>query len=220
MLCHLSILAGYIIPLGNFLGPFLIWQIMKNEVPSVETHAKDALNFQFTVFIVLIAGFVIAFVLSFFCIGYLLFPVLGVIALCDIILPIIAGVKANNGVAFKFTFPTPRLWTGRLDSSGNQNIFLSGVLEATRGANNYLGTLTNAAVGMDNGGHYNGDLAEIVVYNRDLSDTERETVEQRRWNNILPTNGCKTAAGLRLLSRLAVLRQCFQLFQATVARWC
>ncbi|MGA2870364.1 MAG: DUF4870 domain-containing protein [Verrucomicrobiota bacterium] len=104
MLCHLSILAGYIIPFGNFLGPFLIWQIMKNEVPSVETHAKDALNFQFTVLIVLIAGFVIAFILSFFCIGYLLFPVLGVIALCDIILPIIAGVKANNGVAFKYPY--------------------------------------------------------------------------------------------------------------------
>ena len=104
MLCHLSTLSGYIIPFGHFLGPFLIWQIMKNEVPSVETHAKAALNFQFTVFIVLIAGFVIAFILSFFCIGYLLFPVLGVIALCDIILPIIAGVKANNGVAFKYPY--------------------------------------------------------------------------------------------------------------------
>ena len=77
-----------------------------------------------------------------------------------------------------FTFPTPRLWTGRLDSSGNQNIFLYGILEATRAANNYPGTLTNGAVGVANGGHYNGDLAEIVVYNRDLSDTERETVEQ------------------------------------------
>jgi hypothetical protein len=79
MLCHLSILSGYIIPFGNFLGPFLIWQVMKNEVPSVETHAKAVLNFEFTVLIVLIAGFMIAFILSFFCIGYLLFPVLVVL---------------------------------------------------------------------------------------------------------------------------------------------
>jgi hypothetical protein len=30
MLCHLSALAGYIIPFGNVLGPLLVWQIKKN----------------------------------------------------------------------------------------------------------------------------------------------------------------------------------------------
>jgi uncharacterized Tic20 family protein len=50
MLCHLSALAGFIgIPFGNILGPLIVWQIKKNEFPSVDVHGKAALNFQITV---------------------------------------------------------------------------------------------------------------------------------------------------------------------------
>ena len=76
----------------------------KHEVPSVEVHGKAALNFQLTVLLALIVGAAIAFILSFMCIGFLLIPVLAVIALCDIIFPIIAGVKANNGEDFKYPY--------------------------------------------------------------------------------------------------------------------
>ncbi|MGC9941112.1 MAG: DUF4870 domain-containing protein [Verrucomicrobiota bacterium] len=102
MLCHLSILSGYLIPFGNVLGPLIIWQIKKHEFPSVEAHGKAALNFQLTLLIAMIVGSVSAFILSFFCIGLLLIPVLGLIALCDVILPIIAGIKANGGEDFKY----------------------------------------------------------------------------------------------------------------------
>jgi len=77
-----------------------------------------------------------------------------------------------------FTAATPRLWTGRLDSGANQNIFLNGVLKATRVANAPPGILLGGLVGAGSGGNYNGDLAEIIVYNRGLSDTERTLVEQ------------------------------------------
>jgi hypothetical protein len=77
-----------------------------------------------------------------------------------------------------FTAATPRLWTGRLDSSANQNIFLNGVLKATRVVNAPPGTLLGGLIGAGSGGNYNGDLAEIIVYNRGLSDTERASVEQ------------------------------------------
>jgi uncharacterized Tic20 family protein len=33
-----------------------------------------------------------------------LFPVVGLVVLCGIILPIIAGVKANDGVDFKYPY--------------------------------------------------------------------------------------------------------------------
>jgi uncharacterized Tic20 family protein len=103
MFCHLSALSGYVgLPFGNFLGPFLVWQIKKHEISSVEAHAKAALNFQLTVFIALVAGGAAAFLLSFFCVGFLLIPVVGLIALCGIIFPIIAAVKANDGVAYKY----------------------------------------------------------------------------------------------------------------------
>ena len=102
MLCHLSALAGYIIPFGNVLGPLLIWQIKKNEFPSVDEHGKAALNFQLTVLIALVAGGVAAFLLSFVCIGFLLIPVIIAIALCGLIFSIIAGIKASNGEAYRY----------------------------------------------------------------------------------------------------------------------
>ncbi len=102
MLCHLSALAGYIIPFGNIFGPLLVWQIKKHEFPSVEEHGKAAINFQLTVLIAVIVLAVAAIVLSFFCIGVVLFPVIGVVALCGIIFAVIAGIKANNGEPFRY----------------------------------------------------------------------------------------------------------------------
>ncbi len=81
MLCHLSALAGFIIPFGNVLGPLLVWQIKKNEFPSVVEHGKAALNFQLTVLIVLLVGVVAAVLLSFVCVGFLLFPLIAIIGL-------------------------------------------------------------------------------------------------------------------------------------------
>jgi len=102
MLCHLSALAGYIIPFGNVLGPLLIWQIKKNEFPSVEEHGKAALNFQLTVLIALVVAGAAAILLSFVCIGFLLIPVVIAVALCGLIFAIIAGIKANNGEAYRY----------------------------------------------------------------------------------------------------------------------
>ena len=102
MLCHLSALAGYIIPFGNVLGPLLVWQIKKNEFPSVDEHGKAALNFQLTVLIAVFASGVAAILLSFVCIGFLLIPVVIAVALCGLIFAIIAGIKANNGEAYRY----------------------------------------------------------------------------------------------------------------------
>ena len=98
MLCHLSALAAFIgIPFGNILGPLIIWQIKKNEFPSVEIHGKAALNFQITVTIAAGVSAVVAVVLSFFCIGYLLFPLVILIGLAGLVFAIIAAIKASNG---------------------------------------------------------------------------------------------------------------------------
>jgi hypothetical protein len=105
MLCHLSALAGFIgVPLGNVLGPLIVWQIKKNEFPSVDVHGKAALNFQITI---LIAGLVTGaafFVGVLICVGWLLLPALILIGLAALIFPIIAGIKANNGEDYKYPF--------------------------------------------------------------------------------------------------------------------
>jgi len=102
MLCHLSALAGFVIPFGNILGPLIVWQIKKNEFPSVEVHGKAALNFQITVAIAALAGIVVAVVLSFFCVGYFLFPLVMLIGLAGLVFAVIAGIKANNGEDYKY----------------------------------------------------------------------------------------------------------------------
>ena|ERR1035438_1441272 len=102
MLCHLSALAGFVVPFGNILGPLIVWQIKKNEFPSVDVHGKASLNFQITVSFVLIAGVAVAFITSFFCIGYLLFPVVFLIGLAGLVFAVIAGIKANNGEDYKY----------------------------------------------------------------------------------------------------------------------
>lgn len=105
MLCHLSALAGFIgVPLGNVLGPLLVWQIKKNEFPSVDVHGKAALNFQITVILAVLVAFIAGIILSFICIGIVFFFVAGAIALCGLIFAIIAGIKANNGEDYKYPY--------------------------------------------------------------------------------------------------------------------
>ena len=103
MLCHLSALAGFIgIPLGNVLGPLIVWQIKKNEYLSVDVHGKASLNFQITVMIALLVTVAAMFVGMLICIGWLLLPVVILIGLAGLIFPIIAGIKANNGEDYKY----------------------------------------------------------------------------------------------------------------------
>jgi len=104
MLCHLSALVGLVIPFGNLIGPLLVWQIKKHEFPSVEAHGKAALNFQLTVTIAVLAGAALAFVLSFLCLGYLLFPLVAVIGICGLVFAVIAGIKANDGLDYQYPY--------------------------------------------------------------------------------------------------------------------
>jgi uncharacterized Tic20 family protein len=100
MLCHL----GGLVPCIPCLCTLLIWQIKKNEFPSVDVHGKAALNFQITMLIVWIAGMIASVVLSIIHLGILmrlLFPLIG---LAYLILVIIAGIKANNGEDYKYPF--------------------------------------------------------------------------------------------------------------------
>ena len=93
MIGHLSgILAG-------FIGPLVIWLINKDKTDKgwLNGQAKEALNFQITIAIAWIA----AIALSVLLIGFLLYPV---ILIGNIILCIMAGMKANEGVDYRYPF--------------------------------------------------------------------------------------------------------------------
>lgn len=95
MFCHLSALAGTIIPLGSIIGPLVIWSIKKDEYPFVDEQGKEALNFNISMAIYLVISAILVIVV----IGILMLIAL---AIFQLIMIIIAGIKANNGESFKY----------------------------------------------------------------------------------------------------------------------
>ena len=93
MLTHLSgILLGFIVPL-------IIWLVNKDN-PSkgfLNDQSKEALNFQITLLVVYIIGIILSIIL----IGALINMVAWVACL---VLSIIAGLKAKEGIAYRYPF--------------------------------------------------------------------------------------------------------------------
>ena len=86
---------------ASFLGPILFLVLADDDDELVKQNAKNSLNFQIIVFVALM----IAGALSFVFIGILLFPI---IAIADLILVLIATVKANEGKVYSYPY-TPDL---------------------------------------------------------------------------------------------------------------
>ena len=97
MLCHLIVLSGFIIPFASIIAPLVIWLIKKDEMPFVNDQGKESLNFQITILI----GFIISFILAFVFIGFLLMIAL---AIFDLIMVIVAAMKANEGVRYRYPY--------------------------------------------------------------------------------------------------------------------
>jgi len=95
MLCHLSAFAGYFIPFGHILGPLLVWLLKREESAFIDAHGKEALNFQISVTIYAVISAILILVV----IGFLLLPILLVF---EIIVVIIAAVRANNGLEYRY----------------------------------------------------------------------------------------------------------------------
>ena len=96
MFCHLSAFAGLLVPMvGNIVAPLVIWSVKKDEFPLVDDQGKEAVNFQISMTIYYIG----AIVLSVIVIGI---PILIGLFLFDIIITIVAMVKAGEGVAYRY----------------------------------------------------------------------------------------------------------------------
>tara|TARA_R110001592_G_scaffold16721_2_gene70997 strand:- start:1071 stop:1421 length:351 start_codon:yes stop_codon:yes gene_type:complete len=97
MICHLAALVGYLIPFGNIIGPFIVWQIKKEESPFIDFHGREAVNFQicYTIYLCIALLLMVVFV------GFFLAPML---ILVQVILMIIAAVKASSGEYYQYPF--------------------------------------------------------------------------------------------------------------------
>ena len=95
-ICHLSALVGLMgNGIGFLLAPLIIWLIKKDDHPFVDDQGKEAVNFQITMFIAILAGAFLTLVVIGFVIMLAVFILM-------IVLPIIAAVKANNGENYRY----------------------------------------------------------------------------------------------------------------------
>lgn len=101
MFAHLSALLSLVVGL-TFLGPLVIYLTKKDDHPFIADQAREALNFNLSFLIYSIVLGITTVILFFIIIGFLLIPVLIALGIGWIVLTIIAGVKANNGEAYRY----------------------------------------------------------------------------------------------------------------------
>lgn len=109
MFAHLSALVGGILTsgwagsIGCFIGPLIIWMAKKDTMPFVGDQAREALNFNITVGI----AFFALLVLTLVTLGLgavITIPLYIIIGIAWLVLTIIAAIKANEGVAYRYPF--------------------------------------------------------------------------------------------------------------------
>ena len=92
---HLSLLAGFIVPLAGLVTPIVIWQLKKNDLPGLDIHGKNVVNWIISDLIYMTIG-------SILCLVVIGIPILITLGIVSVIFPIIGGIKANNGEVWKY----------------------------------------------------------------------------------------------------------------------
>lgn len=100
LLAHLSALAAFI-GIPNFVGPLIVWAVKKDSHPFVAEHSREALNFNLSVLLYVVAAIVVSIVT--FGLGLILTVPLAIAAAIGwLIVVVIAGIKASNGEPYRY----------------------------------------------------------------------------------------------------------------------
>ncbi|HXV78010.1 MAG TPA: DUF4870 domain-containing protein [Candidatus Polarisedimenticolaceae bacterium] len=81
--------------LGFLVGPLILWLLKRDAHPFINEQGKEAVNFQIT----MLGAILVCIPLLFVGIGILLMPLIG---LYDVVMTIIAGIKAADGTHWRY----------------------------------------------------------------------------------------------------------------------
>lgn len=95
MVLHLSLLAGFIIPLAGVIAPVVVWQVLRANHPALDEHGYIVVNWIISAFIY---G-AVAVALIFAGVGI---PILFGLAILTVFYAIMGGVKANEGTTWPY----------------------------------------------------------------------------------------------------------------------
>ncbi len=96
MLAHLAALAGVVVPmLGGVLGPLAVWLARRDQSAFVDSQAKEALNFNISVFLASIVCLTLMLVFIGVILGAALF-------IAWLVMTLTAAIRASEGVAYRY----------------------------------------------------------------------------------------------------------------------
>ncbi len=101
MLAHLSALVFLVSVIGGMIAPLIVYLLRRDDMPFAAQQAKEALNFQITVFLLGLVGWFLIVLIITLPLGVLL---LAVLCLADIVFSIVGAIKAGEGVAYRYPF--------------------------------------------------------------------------------------------------------------------
>lgn len=108
VLAHLSPIIALVLTAGwlSWLGPLLVWLIWRDRSPLVRTAAATSFNFNVTIWIAIVIGWILAFTIVLLPVSLLLWFVPGIL---QIVYSIIGAVRASRGEPFNYPAQIPIL---------------------------------------------------------------------------------------------------------------
>jgi uncharacterized Tic20 family protein len=102
MALHLSLFAGYLLPFAGFIAPIVIWQVKKDELPGVDAHGRNVMNW--------IISHAVYWGVSFLLLVLLIgIPMMTVLFVASVVFPIIGAIKAADGKTWSYPGSMPLL---------------------------------------------------------------------------------------------------------------
>jgi hypothetical protein len=98
LIAHLSSLSSFM-GIPGFVGPLIVWLVKKDELPFASAQAKEALNFQISLFLYAIACLALTLTIIGAVIGI---PGLLALGIIEIVFTIIASFKAGEGNSYRY----------------------------------------------------------------------------------------------------------------------
>lgn len=108
VLAHLSAIIALVISAGwlSWLGPLIVYLVFRNRGPLVRTASATSFNFNITIWIAVVIGWICAFTVVLLPLAFILWLVPGIL---QVIFSILGAVRASRGEQFRYPFQIPIL---------------------------------------------------------------------------------------------------------------
>ena len=94
---HLSTFSRFIFPFGNIIAPIVLWVVNKDKSDFIDTHGKQAINFQFSILLY-------ALLIGIVCVPFFAFSVFTHLNILDF--------NAFDSININITEPSPLFYIG------------------------------------------------------------------------------------------------------------